>query len=254
MLSLRARDDILRELLDDAVLDDAALRRNLADIRRINGLLGWRQLAVREVARLVRERGQRSFSLLDIASGSADIPIAIARWAAADGLDAHIVASDLSPQIVAIARDQAAGVPGVTIERLDALALPYPDGSFDLTLCTLALHHFDAPLAAELLAEMARVGRQAVVFDLVRSPLAWWACLLMTRALPMDPMTRHDAPASVRRGYTAVEARRLAEAAGIRGASVRVGIPFRLVMVADGVPSAGAPATSPAAMTAEEIS
>ena len=57
-------------MMDDLAQDDAGLRRSLADIRRINTILGWRRYAVRVVARQVRARGLRSFSLLDLASGS----------------------------------------------------------------------------------------------------------------------------------------------------------------------------------------
>jgi len=54
---MRTRDAELRELLDAQTLDDAALRRNLRDIRLINRLLGWTAFTVREVARHVRSRG-----------------------------------------------------------------------------------------------------------------------------------------------------------------------------------------------------
>jgi len=76
---MRTRDAGLRELLDAQTLDDAALRRNLRDIRLINRLLGWTAFTVREVARHVRSRGMERFSLLDVASGSADMLLAVAR-------------------------------------------------------------------------------------------------------------------------------------------------------------------------------
>jgi len=78
---LRARDVSLSELLDAATLNDDALARNLADIRHINAALGWTAFTVRSVAQYVREQGLRSLSLLDVASGSADMPLAIAKWA-----------------------------------------------------------------------------------------------------------------------------------------------------------------------------
>jgi SAM-dependent methyltransferase len=244
---MRMRDAEVRELLDAATLDEPALRRNLADIRRINLLLGWTAFTVREVARQARAvarprlDGRLTFSLLDVASGSADIPLAIARWAERAGHAARIVASDISPQIVAIATEQAAGTPTLRIERQDALALAYPAASFDLALCTLALHHFDPEPAVTLLRELARVGRRVLVFDVERSRLADLGALALTQALRMNYMTRHDAPASVRRAYRAPELRLLAERAELRNPRVRVGLPFRLVLTADGAsPDGGA--------------
>jgi SAM-dependent methyltransferase len=231
---MRARDDAIRELLDEETFDEAALERNLRDIRHINALLGWRTFAVRAVARHVRALGRRDFSLLDVACGSADIPRAIARWAQRTGVTARIVACDLSPQIVALARQQTADEPTLTIERQDALALPYAPGSFDIALCTLSLHHFDPAPAVTLLQNLARVGRHVLVFDAARSRLAYLGAWALTRGLRMDPMTRHDAPATVRRAYSAAELRALAQRAGLRAAVVRTRFPFRLALEAAG--------------------
>lgn len=229
---LSHRDDVARELLDANAIDDAVLRRNLRDIRTINGLLGWRALAVREVARLVHGRGLGSFSLLDVASGSGDIPLAIARWAARNALPARIVATDVSPQIIAVTRELLAGAPAVHVERADALALPYPTGAFDVALCTLALHHFPPESAVTLLTNLARVGRDVIVFDAARAPAAYGGVWLLTRLLGMDAMTRHDAPMSVRRAYTLPELRGLARAAGLVDARTWEDFPYRLALVA----------------------
>src|SRR5579884_3896956 len=88
MLLLRARDDDATELLDAEAGDPAALRDNLRDIRHINALLGWTSFTRRSVARHVRQHGLASFSLLDVASGSADIPLAVAHWAEHAGVTA----------------------------------------------------------------------------------------------------------------------------------------------------------------------
>jgi SAM-dependent methyltransferase len=231
---MRVRDADIRELLDGNGLDDAALVRNLRDIRRINALLGWRAYAVQAVARAVRSAGLRSFSLLDVASGSADIPLAIAEWARRAGLPCRVVASDLSPRIVAIAREQCTGVAGLSVECQDALALTHPAASFDLSLCTLALHHFAPEDAVAILRELARVGRRVLVFDAARAWPAYAGVIVLTHLLPMDAVTRHDAPASVRRAYTAPELRALASRAGLRDAHVRMLFPYRLELVADG--------------------
>ncbi len=232
---LATRDAQIRELLDEATLDDAALRRNLRDIRRINALLGWTGFAVRALGHAIRTHYADGFALIDVAAGSADIPLALARWAARQGIPARIVATDLSPQIVRIATEQAAHVPSIAVRQMDALAPPYPPGSFDIALCTLALHHFDPPLAVEILHNLGRLGKQVFVFDVERHPLAYLGVIPLTRIIPMDAMTRHDAPASVRRAYDQRELRELALAAGLRDAQVRVGFPFRMVLTARGL-------------------
>lgn len=230
----QTRDAAATEWLDADEMDAAELARNLADIRHINAALGWTTFTTRAVLRLLRAQPDRAWTLLDLASGSADIPIAIARAARRAGLTLHITVTDRSPQIVAVARERCAGLPGVTVERQDALALPYPDGAFDLTLCTLALHHFAPDEARALLHSMARVGRRALVFDVVRSPLAYAGVVALTRLARMSPMTCHDGPVSVRRAYSAAEVRTLAATAGLPDARVSVGFPYRLALSAAG--------------------
>lgn len=231
---MRVRDATILEMLDAAQLDDADLAANLRDIRRINALLGWTAFTTRAIARAVRTSGKAEFSLLDVACGSADMPLAIAHWASTAGIAAQIVASDLSPQIVRIATKQTAHIPAITVEQQDALHLTYAPSSFDIALCTLALHHFDPDSAVEVLRNLARVGRQVLVFDLARSSLAYAGAIALTRVAGMNVMTRHDAPASVRRAYSAPELRELARRAGLRDAVVREQFPFRLALRASG--------------------
>jgi SAM-dependent methyltransferase len=72
---------------------------------------------------------------------------------------------DLDP---AMAERAAARLGGRAEVRVaDVAALPFPDGTFDLVVSTLSLHHWAAPPAG--LAELARVlrpGGRAVIWDL----------------------------------------------------------------------------------------
>lgn len=234
MTSWRSRDATITEWLDSEVAEPADLRRNLRDIRRINAMLGWTAFTSRSVVKWMRGQPHRAWSLLDVASGSADIPIAIARAAQGASIPLTVTTSDRSPQITAIARERCAGIPTVRVETHDALALPYATGSFDIALCTLALHHFEPDAARALLRSLARVGNRVFVYDVVRSPLAYAGVVALTRLAGMHAMTRHDGPASVRRAYSLEEARALATDAGLRNVRVNVAFPYRLSLIADG--------------------
>ncbi len=52
--------------------------------------------------------------------------------------DARLVAGDLVPAMLAQARQLA---PKIPVVQFDAVRLPFPDRTFDLVVCTFALHH-----------------------------------------------------------------------------------------------------------------
>jgi len=230
-MPLEKRDDRVSELLDADSLDDAAIDANLRDIRRINGVLGWKAFTVQRVGKIIQQLSLPSVKLLDVCAGSADMPLAIANWSRQQSIDTSIVATDIAPQIVRIAKQQAKDVHSIRVETANALDLPYADHSFDIVLCTLALHHFDPDKAAKLLQNMARVGKHLLVFDIERSTLAYLGAVLLTRVIPMNYMTRHDAPVSVRRAYTVREIQHIIQQAGLtHSVAVHADFPFRLVI------------------------
>lgn len=110
-------------------------------------LAEWAAAATAETLRLARaECGLR---VLDVAGGSGDPAIALARIA-------DVTTIDISPAALAATRARASreGVTLVTAEA-DAHALPFDSGAFDLVTCSFGLTHFrDASLA---LREMRRV-------------------------------------------------------------------------------------------------
>jgi SAM-dependent methyltransferase len=88
----------------------------------------------------------------------------------------------------------------------DALALPFGDKSIDLVLCSQLLHHFEHEDAVRLIAELNRVARvRVVISDLRRSLVAASGFWVASVALRFHPITRHDGPVSVMRGFTEAE-------------------------------------------------
>lgn len=222
--------ELLDRLSDETA--DAALRDNLRDIRRVNRYFGGTRAILGVIAPLLRQRsGVDPLAILDVATGSADIPLAVARLAEQQRVPIRIVATDLHAGVLEVAR-VATRESAIVVELADALDLPYGDGEFDIALCSLALHHFAPTDAVRLLAEMRRVSRATmIVNDLERSRLGLAGAWLVGHALTRNPMTRHDAPLSVRRAYTRAEARSLAAASGWQLTTVRRAIPFRYVLV-----------------------
>jgi ubiquinone/menaquinone biosynthesis C-methylase UbiE len=132
-----------------------------------------------------------------------------------------VLATDISPEVIAAARTVVKHHPQISLQVLDARALPYSDQHFDIVTCSLALHHLERPDAVAVIRQMARVARIGfIVNDIERCWPAYVAVHLLVSTPITNRLTRHDGPASVKRAYTAYELADMAADAGVRGAHV----------------------------------
>jgi demethylmenaquinone methyltransferase/2-methoxy-6-polyprenyl-1,4-benzoquinol methylase len=114
----------------------------------------WRRLAVREV---LRGRSPAEVGVLDVATGTGDLALALRAAGAAD-----VVGLDFSAPMLDEARRKdaaAAGERRVTWIEGDAMSLPFPDASFDAVTVAFGLRNMPSYPAA--LLEMRRVLRPA---------------------------------------------------------------------------------------------
>lgn len=96
-----------------------------------------------------KETISKNSSILDIACGSAEYSIALAKDKCAS-----LLAVDSSPEAIEIANLNADGLIGFKSQVMDAENLSCPEGSYDIVLMRYALHHFHNPEKA--LAEAYR--------------------------------------------------------------------------------------------------
>lgn len=207
---------------------------SLGDVRRVNRWLGGAAVTLNWLKRRPELAPGAHATLLDVATGTADIPLALVDWAGRSGVRLDVTATDLSEEVLAHARRHVAAHAGISLEAADATSLPYPDASFDYVSCNLALHHFPPAPAVRVLREMYRVARRAIlVNDLERSRPAYWSARLLFLVATHNPITTHDGPLSVLRSYTLDEMRSLGVQAGLMDLAVRARPVFRLELVAE---------------------
>jgi demethylmenaquinone methyltransferase / 2-methoxy-6-polyprenyl-1,4-benzoquinol methylase len=121
---------------------------------------------------------------LDVACGTGDLAIELARRVGERG---EVVGCDFSERMLELARAKAAA-PNMRFERANALALPYPDDSFDAATVAFGARNF-ADLGRGL-AEMARVvrpGGRVVVLEITtpqRPPLSWFYRVWFDHVVP----------------------------------------------------------------------
>ena len=217
------------ELMDRPTAPPGLLARSLADMRRLNRLFGWQRPVLRAVQSLLPASGP--CTVLDVATGSGDLPLALAGLLAPRRSAARVIASDAHPTVLRLGRHYTANKGVVRWVGHDARLLPFPPGSVDVVTCASALHHFDEHDAITVLAALATVARRGVIVaDASRSLLALLAVCVLSR-FSRSPLTWHDGPLSVRRAYTADEAVVLAQRAGWRRIEVQCPDPFRWLLI-----------------------
>ncbi len=232
MLAPLPREASRSELMDHPDASPAEMSRSLRDIARLN-LIGATRSILQHVAPFfARLRAGETLRVLDVGTGAADIPLALARWARRHGHRVRIVALDVHPAVLAYAERAVAGTPEVHVVAGNALEAPIRTGAIDVAICSLVLHHLPEEGVAALLRRLADLVRLGfVVSDFRRERLAWAAVWLATRAVSSNRMTRHDGPLSVRRAYTPAELARLAMRAGLPDMGWQRGPAFRQIGV-----------------------
>ena len=222
---------IERELLD---LPNAATRleieRNLRDIMAANRWLGGTAIVLHHLSHLIGANpSNRPVRILDLATGAADIPIAIARWARRRGITVRITAVDGNPEVVEFARRNTLAFPEIRVDRRDILALPYRSREFHFVTCSQILHHLTNDDAVSVLRSANRIAsRGIVVSDLRRRTMLLLAARLGSIFLA-NRLTRHDARVSLENAFTPTELLELARKADLPCALHLHG-PFRLAL------------------------
>ena len=183
------------ELLDahDAPPED--VDRSLRDLRRINRWLGGIAVYRRLVKRF------EGTSVLEIGAGSCDLIESLRGQRLRVALDFKI-----DHLLYKRGDSRVHRVVG------DALRLPFRDGAVDVATSAHFFHHFSPAENETIIREALRVSRKGVaVNDTERHYVPLLFVLLLSALRLVGRITRYDAPASVRQGYTMREARAIAE-------------------------------------------
>ena len=221
-----------REMMDSPDNPRELLEDDLRNLRIINRYLGNYRAVLGGLARPIEEQRLQRFSLLDVGTGSADIPALIASWARRHHLTAQLVGLEPDTVTLQAAVNQTRDYSEISLVRGDGRALPLAPDSVDFVLSSQMLHHFSEDDIVNLLRGWSRVARRAIIVcDLVRHPVAYYGIRLVTKALTRNVMTRTDAPLSVQRAFTLDEWRDLFERAGIGSFRLFPKFPFRQITI-----------------------
>jgi len=192
----------------------AELTSDLQNLRQLNRYFGSYALTAHFLRRWMRPG--TPWRVLDLATGSGDLPRLVVDYARQTGATVTVEAIDQQESTLEIARGLSAGYPEIDFKQGDILSFG-KEGQYDIVLCSLVLHHFAEEAAVRVLERCRQLSNRFVlVSDLRRGWLASIGVYLLTTLIFREPMTRIDARLSAARAFSFRELRSLAERAGWR--------------------------------------
>jgi 2-polyprenyl-3-methyl-5-hydroxy-6-metoxy-1,4-benzoquinol methylase len=152
--------------------------------------------------------------VVDLATGSGDIPRLLVDHARKIGAQIEIDAIDQQAATVEIARSLSAEYPEISYHVANILEWDCAQG-YDIAVCSLVIHHFSDDDAIKLLRRCRELSKRFVlVSDLRRGFLLLAGVYMLTALIFREQMTRFDARLSAERAFSFGEMREFAIQAG----------------------------------------
>ena len=149
----RSFDPAVLEMMDRDHPPSAELERDLQRIRQLNRGFGSYRLVSNFIRHWIKPADK--LRVVDLATGSGDIPRLIIDYARTISARVEIDAIDRQPATLEIARKLSADYPEISYREANILEWNSVE-AYDITLCTLALHHFSNEDAVTSSAQMSR--------------------------------------------------------------------------------------------------
>jgi hypothetical protein len=210
------------EVLDSPCVDHLFAERSYRFMRWVNRFLGGCRIVRRYLATesASAPRG-RPLRVLDMGSGSCDIPLLVSRWATRRGCDIEFTCLDVLPQAETLARRdiESSQDPNVKFVREDIFHHE-PKKAYDCAIGSMFFHHLRDEQILELIGHIrGYVRRSLLINDLRRDAMHYVGACLLRVSASSDLLK--DALLSIRRGFRADELAALL--ANVEGACVKAG-------------------------------
>lgn len=186
---------------------DAEVKRSVIDALEWTGAFfgntdRFARIALDEVAEVADPK------IVELGAGHGDLSRKLLEWHPT----AELVVTDRdAASVAAMAAGDLGEHPRAVVRQVDATAIDFPDGHFDLAVFALGFHHLPPSSASRVFAEGTRVADKLLIIDLPRppTPLHVLRLAVMLPFAPVFPFA-HDGVISSLRAYSPSALRALA--------------------------------------------
>jgi ubiquinone/menaquinone biosynthesis C-methylase UbiE len=205
----------------------------IVELQRVNQWLGDARALRLSLLSDIEQADIRKFSVLDVAAGSGELLRVAAAWTRRNKLKGSFTALELNARSARAILEKSSGLGEINSIRGDALRLPFADGSFDYSICSLFTHHLDDREVVVALQELDRVARRRIfIIDLHRHPIAYYFYRTVGRLILHNRLLREDGALSILRSFKPQELINLASQARLDDVRIHRRFPYRLVLSA----------------------
>jgi deoxycytidylate deaminase len=219
------------EWLDELPADDSRAIRSRRDLRRINAIMLQTGIMARLLARYSDTPPAR---IVELGSGDGTFMLDVARRMGSRWRGSTIVLLDRQNIVSHETRDKF-GTLGLRTESVNADVFDFlgarKPGTADIITTNLFLHHFSEPQLRRLFAFAAQLSPLFIACEPRRSSSALVASHMVI-AIGCNDVSRHDAVASVRAGFSDHELSKLWPADARWRLQEHVALPFTHCFVA----------------------
>ena len=218
MFEVRANES---EFLDARDCDPQLASSSYRFMRLVNRFAGGTKVVKDFLAKEFSKHGRnRPISVLDIGSGTCDIPLAVTEWARKKSRRIEFTCLETNHTALKIAQKNIRKRGFDSIELKNESIFEFdPRQPFDYAVGSMFFHHFQNEQVLALIEKLrSYVLRGILINDLRRNLMSYGGCSVLLCPLSKD--LKHDALLSIRKGFKADELSRLLS--GLKDARVDV--------------------------------
>lgn len=202
------------ELLDSPNVPTRLLLQNLRELDFLNRKTGGHSISLEGIKQLLKDKS-RVYHIADLGCGSGDWLRYTALWARKNGFNVRLTGVDKKKDAIHYLERESSSFPeikGFTGDYREFLN----KSTVDVFHCALFCHHLNNEEFVELLGQMSTLASVGfVINDLKRNRMAYYGAKAFTQIFRGSPLSKHDGPVSVLRGFTKKELNLIFKQAGI---------------------------------------
>jgi 2-polyprenyl-3-methyl-5-hydroxy-6-metoxy-1,4-benzoquinol methylase len=200
------------EIMDDLDMSGELLISSLDQLARINKWLGGNKITIEGLKSILQNHQKdKTISIVDLGCGNGDMLRRVAAFGKKNGYNFQLFGIDANQATIDYAIQLSAGFPEISYKKEDVLSKEFERHTYDIAMCTLFLHHFEDPVALDLIQTLLDNSKMGVVVnDLHRHKLAYYLFNVLTSVIS-NHMTREDGLTSILKAFKRKDLERFSE-------------------------------------------